>query len=97
MSKCVVSWCKEDGLDGGVLPGLCVEHRDETLAKQKDAVATTNEPGYEMRVAGRFELPGSPYGEGTTYSWQEVETISKTDPSRVFTPTREGRYVEIVP
>jgi hypothetical protein len=41
VSKCLVSWCPEPGLDTGLLPGLCIEHRDQTLAKQKEALEST--------------------------------------------------------
>jgi hypothetical protein len=92
VSKCVVSWCPEPGLDTGLLPGLCVEHRDETLGKQKVAVETVKAPGYEMRVAGRFELP-EPAPAGTL-TREEMEARSKEDPSRIFQPTRDG-YIEM--
>jgi hypothetical protein len=44
VSKCLVSWCPEPGLDTGMLPGLCIEHRDQTLAKQKEALLSSSQP-----------------------------------------------------
>jgi hypothetical protein len=59
VNKWLVSWCPEPGIDTGLLPGLCVEHRDQTVAKQKEALESTKSATIPGPSAGRFE-PISP-------------------------------------
>lgn len=75
MSKCLVSWCPEHGLDTGLLPGLCVEHRDQTLAKQQEALESTRNAAQHVPQLVSF-LNGC-----STDSWSGTGHITRRDGS----------------
>jgi len=81
--KCLVSWCQDDGLDGGALPGLCVDHRDQTLGKQREAAEVVERD----RWPRGFVNPA------------EMAVLAKANPRAIWAPTNgpngEPGYVEV--